>query len=210
MTDVLLFHSVYGCRPAEQAIAGRLRGRGHRVVVPDLFDGRVAATVDEGFAIHGEVGAARVAERAAAAAAAMPAATVLAGVSMGAGVAAELWARRPEAAGVLLLHGIGPLPETPRPGVPLQLHLAEPDDFEDEAFVAEWLATAAERGVAVETFRYPGAGHYFLDASLPDHDAGAATLARQRIAAFVDRMGQGSAPGTFSHLSMRLTGRGQS
>jgi dienelactone hydrolase len=189
VTDVLLFHSVYGCRPAEQAIAERLRGQGHRVVVPDLFDGRTARTVDEGFAICGEVGMAQVAERAAAAAAGMPPETVLAGVSMGAGVAADLWARRPEAAGVLLLHGVGAIPEAPRAGVPLQLHLAEPDDYEDEDFVAEWRALAAERGVAVETFRYPGAGHYFLDASLPDHDAGAAALAWERIEPFIARLG---------------------
>ena len=167
VTDVLLLHSVYGCRPSEQAIAERLRGQGHRVVVPDLYDGRTAATVDAGFAICGEVGMARIAERAAGAAAGMPPATVLAGVSMGAGVAADLWARRPEAAGILLLHGVGAIPEAPRAGVPLQLHLAEPDDYEDEALVAEWRALAAERGVAIEAFRYPGAGHYFLDAAFP-------------------------------------------
>lgn len=186
MTDVLLLHSVYGCRPAEQAIAARLRALGHRVVVPDLYDGRVAATVDEGFALHGEIGAARIAERAAAAAAGLAPDAVLAGVSMGAGLAADLWARRPDAAGILLLHGIGPLPDAPRPGIPLALHLAQPDDYEDEDFVGDWLRTAAARGVAVSAFRYPGAGHYFLDESLPDHDPVAAARALERIEAFLD------------------------
>lgn len=189
MSDVLLLHSVYGRRAAETAIAARLEALGHRVVAPDLFDGRAAETVAEGFAIAEAVGRETVAGRAAAAAAAMPPGTVLAGVSMGAGVAAELWARRPAAAGVLLLHGVGALPAAPRPAVPLQIHLAEPDDYEDEAFVADWLATAAARGVAVEAFRYPGAGHYFLDATLPDHDAAAAALASERIAAFLARLG---------------------
>ncbi len=189
MSDVLLLHSVYGRRPAEAAIAAQLEGLGHRVMVPDLFGGRAAETVEEGFAIADDIGMDRIAARAAAAAAEMPAGTVLAGVSMGAGVAADLWARRPAAAGILLLHGIGALPATPRPGVPLQLHLAEPDAYEDEAFVADWLATAAARGVAVEAFRYPGAGHYFLDATLPDHDAAAAALASERIAAFLARVG---------------------
>jgi len=188
MTDVLVFHSVYGCRPAERAIAERLRGLGHRVVVPDLFDGRTAATVDEGFAIHDAVGWPLILERAAAAAADMPPETVLAGVSMGAGVAATLWERRPAAAGILLLHGVGPLPEAPRPGTPLQLHLAEPDDYEDEGFVRAWLATATGRGVSVEAFRYPGAGHYFLDASLPDHDAAAAAFAGERVVALLARL----------------------
>ncbi len=189
MADVLLFHSIYGCRPAEQAIAERLRGRGHRVVVPDLYDGRTVATVDEGFALQGEIGWPRIADRAAAAAAGMPAATVLAGVSMGASVAAGLWAVRPETAGVLLLHGVCELPAAPRAGVPMQLHLAEPDDYEDEGFVQDWLGEAAAKGIAVEAFRYPGAGHYFLDPSLPDHDAAAAALAWTRIGPFVDGLG---------------------
>jgi dienelactone hydrolase len=191
MTDVMLFHSVYGCRPAEQEIAARLRRLGHRVVVPDLYDGRTAETVDEGFAIYGKIGADHIAERAAAAAADMPPAAVLAGVSMGASVAAGLWALRPQAAGILLLHGVCALPDALRPGIPLQLHLAEPDAYEDETFVADWLADAAGRGIAVEAFRYPGAGHYFLDASLGDHDAAAAAHAWERIEPFVARLGSG-------------------
>ena len=188
MSDVLLFHSVYGRRPAEQAIAERLRGLGHRVIVPDLYDGRVAASVTEGFALQEEIGWTRIAERAAKAASDMPPETVLAGVSMGAGVAAELWAVRPAAAGILLLHGICALPAEPRQGIPLQLHLAEPDEYEDEDFVAEWLDAAANRGIAIEAFRYPGAGHYFLDPALPDYDAVAAALAWERIVPFLARL----------------------
>jgi dienelactone hydrolase len=188
MADVLLFHSVYGRRPAEAVIADRLRADGHRVTVPDLFGGRTAPTVEEGFAILEEVGWAAVAGRAEAAAADLPPETVLAGVSMGAGVAGHLWQQRPAASGVLLLHGVCELPAQPRPGQPVQLHLAEPDPFEEEEFVADWLAQAASISLVMEVFRYPGAGHYFLDAALPDHDAAAAALAEERIRAFLSRI----------------------
>jgi dienelactone hydrolase len=43
---VVLFHSVYGLRPAVRAAAGRIRATGHEVVVPDLFDGRTTDDVE--------------------------------------------------------------------------------------------------------------------------------------------------------------------
>jgi dienelactone hydrolase len=185
MAEVVLFHSVYGLRPAEQAAAERLRAAGHRVVTPDLYGGRTTESIDEGFALREAIGWPAICERAAAAVAGLPAETVLAGVSMGAGVVGALWPFRPETAGVLLLHGTAELPSAPRPGVPLQLHVADPDAYEPADEVADWLGVALRRGIAAQVFRYPGAGHYFTDASLPDHDPAAAALAWQRALAFL-------------------------
>ena len=118
-----------------------------------------------------------------AAAASLPPETVLAGLSLGAQVAGEVWATRPETAGVLLLHGPCEIPIDARAGLPVQAHLAEPEPFDDEGFLADWAEGARRAGVAFELFRYPGAGHYFTDASLPDHDASAARLATERRSA---------------------------
>jgi dienelactone hydrolase len=49
MVDVVLFHSVYGRRPAVLDAADLLRVAGHTVIAPDLYAGQVAANVDEGF-----------------------------------------------------------------------------------------------------------------------------------------------------------------
>jgi dienelactone hydrolase len=43
-------------------------------------------------------------------------------------------------------------------------------------------------GLGFELYRYPGAGHYFTDATLPDHDPGAAALATERVLAFLARL----------------------
>lgn len=188
MATILLFHSVLGLREVERAAADRLRQAGHAVVAPDLFDGATAEGYDEGFAILDRLGMPAVLASAEAAAAALPPEAVLAGLSMGGGVAAHLWARRPEAAGVLLLHGIAEAPPTPRPMLPVQVHLAEPDPFEDETFVVDWAGAAARAGIALEIFRYPGAGHLFTDPSLPDHHADAAALVWRRVAAFLDAL----------------------
>ena len=155
MADVVLFHSIRGLRPAEHAAAERMRAAGHSVIVPDLFDGRATDSVDEGFALEAEIGWERICERAEAAVAGLPPATVLAGVSMGAGVVGHLWPQRPQTAGVLLLHGVTELPPAPR-AIPLQVHLAEPDEYETEDWVEAVVQAAAEAGIAAEVFRYPG------------------------------------------------------
>lgn len=185
MADVVLFHSILGLRPAEAAIAARLRAAGHAVTTPDLYDGLRTDGYDEGFRMHDAIGDAELLRRAREAVAAMPARTVLAGVSMGGGIAGELWKERRETAGVLLLHGPAPLASAPRPGTPVQVHMAEPDPFDEDAFIADWIAEAQALPIAFEAFRYPGAGHYFTDATLADHDAAAAELALDRTLAFL-------------------------
>jgi dienelactone hydrolase len=103
----------------------------------------------------------------------------------GASVACQVLAARPDAAALLLLHGLGPLPDDLRPGLPAQWHMAEPDPYDDEDFLAAWEADARAAGLALDACRYPGAGHLFTDPSLPDHDPAAATLAWRRTTDFL-------------------------
>jgi dienelactone hydrolase len=172
MATILLFHSVRGRRELERAAAERLRAAGHRVTVAALFDGE-------------RLWPEPLLGRAAAAADALPPDAVLAGFSMGANVATQIWAERPATAGLLLLHGLGEIPEAPRAGVPVQAHLAEPDAFAPEDDVAAWQTAAPRKAVGAEVFRYAGAGHLFTDPSLPDHDAAAAALLWERGLAFL-------------------------
>jgi len=186
LATVLLCHSVYGLRDLEREAAARLRAAGHRVATPDLYEGRTAETVEAGFALRDATGWDVMVARAAEAAEALPAETVLAGFSMGAAVAAALWPERPATAGLLLLHGLVALPDNARPGLPVQLHLAEPDPWEDEVFVAEWTADTRGAGLALETFRYPGVGHLFADRTLPDYGEAAAEAMWDRVLDFLD------------------------
>ncbi|MEU0052166.1 dienelactone hydrolase family protein [Streptomyces sp. NPDC006309] len=185
MVHVALFHSVLGLRPADLLAAERLRRAGHEVVTPDLLGGETAATLDQGFRLLGRVGWAAVARRARQTLGGMPDETVLAGVSMGAGVVGEVWPERPAAAGVLLLHATADLPASARPGLRVQLHAAEPDDFAPPERVAALHRAARERGVDLEVFRYPGAGHCYTDPGLPDHDPAAAELTWRRVLDFL-------------------------
>jgi dienelactone hydrolase len=80
------------------------------------------------------------------------------------------------------------VPANARAGLPVQVHLADPDEYESAEYVAGWLAAGERAGLKAEMFRYPGAGHYFLDAALPDYDRKAAVLAEARIVEFLQSL----------------------
>ncbi|WIX97647.1 dienelactone hydrolase family protein [Amycolatopsis mongoliensis] len=193
MTTIALFHSVLGLRPVELGFAARLREAGHRVVTPDLYDGRTASTIEESFALKDTVGWTAVVRRARDAVRDLPAETVLMGVSMGAGVVQEVLPDRPHTAGVVLLHAVGALPASVRAGLPALVHVADPDPIAPPARVTAWCDAAARAGADAEVFRYPGIGHFSTDPESPDHDEPAAGLTWRRVLEFLRRSERGSA-----------------
>ena len=186
MAKIVLFHSMLGLRPVELRAADDLRAAGHEVVTPDLYAGRTAANLDEGFQLKDHrIGWATIEQRARQAVQDLPADTVLAGISMGAGVVSTLLPHRPDTAGVFLLHGLAPIPATARVGLPVQVHVADADKFASPADVAAWIEVAMRAGADPQVFTYQHAGHFFTDASLPDHHAAATTLTWQRVLDFL-------------------------
>ena len=183
MAHVVLFHSILGLRPAEQEIASALAAEGHTVALPDLYDGRATDDYDAGFRLKEEVGDAVIEAHARAAVEEAPDDAVLSGVSFGAFLVGRFWGERPQMPGALLFAGAAPWMTPRRPGFPVSVHVARPDPFDDETFFADWSADAGE--VALDLHRYDGVGHYFLDRSLPDHDAAAAQLCLERALTFL-------------------------
>jgi hypothetical protein len=53
---------------------------------------------------------------------------------------------RPDTAGVLLLHGLAAISTTARGGLPVQLHVADADEFAPPAEVSTWLDAATRTG----------------------------------------------------------------
>ena len=56
MAEVVLFHHVQGMTDGVRAFAEELRVGGHTVHTPDLFDGELPATIDDGLALVGSIG----------------------------------------------------------------------------------------------------------------------------------------------------------
>ena len=177
MTEILLFHHAQGQTQGFLAFADELEAAGHLVHAPDLYDG-------VGYAK--EVGFGTIGERGRLAADGLPNELVYAGFSLGALPAQMLAQTRPGSKGALLFHAAFPASEfggSWPPGVPLQIHM-----MEDDEWAAEDLPAARELAETIdgaELFLYPGDRHLFADNSLPDYDESAATLLKRRVLAFL-------------------------
>ncbi|GHA82914.1 dienelactone hydrolase family protein [Streptomyces termitum] len=186
--DIMLFHSVYGLRPAVGAAAERLRAAGHQVWTPDLFDGWTTDSVEEGMARRDEIGSDELLRRAVLAAAPYSErGLVYAGFSFGASAAQTLALGDERARGLVLLHGTSDLaPNASVDELPVQLHVAEPDPYETDDWLSAWYLQMRRAGADVEVHRYRGAGHLYTDPELPDWDAEAAGRTWAVVLDFLD------------------------
>jgi dienelactone hydrolase len=191
MSEVLLFHHAHGLTPGVTAFADDLRGAGHTVHTPDLFEGRTFGTIEEGVAHAQEVGFGEIIERGERAANELPEELVYAGFSLGVVPAQKLAQTRGGARGALFFYSCLPTSEfgTWPAELPVQIHGMDADPiFVDEGDI-DAARELVESAQDAELFLYPGDQHYFADSTLPSYDEGAATLLKQRVLAFLDRVG---------------------
>jgi len=185
MAEVVVFHHAQGQTAGFLAFTEELRAAGHTVHAPDVYDGKTFAVLEDGVA-HAEqvIGFNTIIERGEQAAADLPSEVVYAGFSLGVLPAQKLAQTRPGAVGALLFHASIPLAEfggSWPPGVALQMHVMEDDEWGD-VNVARELQRTVE---GAELFLYPGSRHLFADSSLADYDAQAADLLMERVLAFL-------------------------
>jgi dienelactone hydrolase len=192
-SEIVLFHSALGLRPAVVDFAARLRAAGHRVHTPDLFDGEVFDSMEDGEKKRDLLGIPELMKRAAASVAPLGDALVFGGFSMGAAAAEFLAATRSGAKGAVLMHGVVPLELTGAvswPGaVPVQIHYAKHDRSVDAAVVDTLTTKVRASGAGAEVHVYDGSGHLFADAGSVDYDAKSAELMIERVLAFVKACG---------------------
>src|SRR5262245_54739450 len=196
MAELVLFHHVQGLTDGVLEFAEELRAGGHIVHTPDLFDGQIATSIEEGLGLTETIGENVLGERADRAVADLPKELVYGGFSFGAASAQRLAQTRPGARGALLYEScisitgewsFGPWPD----GVAVQIHGMDKDPF----FALEGDIDAARELVKTigpelgELFVYPGDRHLFADSSLPSYDADAAALVVQRSREFLGRVG---------------------
>jgi dienelactone hydrolase len=191
MADVLLFHHALGPTDGLHAFANELREAGHAVHTPDLFEGRMFGSIEDGVGYAREVGWDEIMARGERAAEALPNELVYGGFSLGVMPAQMLAQNRPGARGALFFYSCVPPEEFGEwpAGLPVQIHGADADPI----FMEQGDADSARELVAsvddAELFLYPSDQHYFADSSLPSYDADATRLLTQRVLEFLARVG---------------------
>ena len=190
MAEVVLYHHAQGLTDGVRSFADDLRRAGHTVHTPDLYEGNIYATLDEGLEYAKKTGFGAIAERGVQAAQSLSERLVYAGFSLGVVPAQQLAQTRPGAVGALFYYSCLPVEEfgTWPDGVPVQVHGMDEDPFFTEEGgdldAAKALVAATDQA---ELFLYPGKEHLFADASLPGYDEAAAALLLQRTLSFLDR-----------------------
>jgi dienelactone hydrolase len=186
MTDVLVFHHSQGLTPGIMSFAQRLSAAGHRVATPDLYDGELFDTVDNGVAYAEHIGFDTIIDRAAGVASSLDDPFVCIGFSLGVLPAQNLAQSHRRARGAVLCHGavaVNTFANGWPDGVELQLHSA-PDDRWGDHDEAVALAAAVPGS---ELFTYDTTAHLVVDDSLPTYDATIADQIVARTLALLDR-----------------------
>jgi dienelactone hydrolase len=189
MAELVLYHHAQGLTDGVRSLADEIRSAGHTVHTPDLYDGKTFDSIDDGMGNARQIGFETLLENGKAAAEALPNEIVYAGISLGVLPAQALAQTRPGAKGAVFISGAFPPSEFDGPwpeGVPLQIHMMENDEW-----IAEGDLDAArelEASSNAELLLYQGDKHLFVDASLADHDEGAATDLLERMLGFLDRV----------------------
>ncbi|GJM40727.1 MAG: dienelactone hydrolase [Ardenticatenaceae bacterium] len=193
-SGVLVLHPWWGLNEDIKNVADRLAEAGFVALAPDLYDGRIATTIEQAEKLSAELDdetANPIIEAAISALLAHEACQdgqigVL-GFSMGAMFA--VWAAHNQPAqvsSVVLFYGAGWTNQTNTQASYLG-HFAENDPYEDDAFIDQFKEKLIENGRPTTFHIYPNTGHWFFEPSRTDaYDETAANLAWERTLAFLN------------------------
>lgn len=187
MIDVIVFHHAHGLTRGVEQFAERLSGAGHRVMVPDLYDGEHFDDLDDGVEHAQQIGFDTLIDRGAGVAAGTddPFATV--GFSLGVLPAQHLAQTHSRCRAAVLCHAaipLGTFAEQWPDDVALQLHSCDRDRLGDHP---ESVALAAAVAGA-EFFSYGSDVHLPADDSLPGYDPAIASAMMERTIDFLARV----------------------
>jgi len=188
---VLVLHAWWGLKPFFKQVCDRLAEQGFTALAPDLYQGRIAQTIDEAKALMQERQSELMGETVKAAKTHLLSTVkgksiAIIGFSMGAGWAIDTAADAPEVSAAVLFYGAGEADFTHAKAKFLG-HFAEVDEWESLDYVREMEQSMKAAGLDVTIHVYPGVGHWFVEEDRPEFDATAAKLAWDRTFEFLKK-----------------------
>ncbi len=190
---VLVLHAWWGLNDTFKGVCKRLADAGFVAFAPDLYHGKVVATIPEAEKAVHDLDGKQAGDDVADAArflfqhpGTVGRGLAVIGFSLGANFALDLSASGTEGVrSVVLFYGTGGGDFSKSRAAYLG-HFAENDPFEPKAGVDELEATLKSAGRPVTFHRYPGTGHWFFEPDRPDaYNRAAADLAWDRTVAFL-------------------------
>jgi carboxymethylenebutenolidase len=190
---VMVIHAWWGLNDFFKQLCDRLAQAGFVAFAPDLYEGRVAETIEQAAAYRDQVDWKKAITLLRGGVEALrhhPRTTDqpigVMGFSLGAAVALSLLGRMPQdMRAVVLFYGTG---ESNFQGVQAAVlgHFAEHDDYEDPREIDGLEKALKAAGIDTTFYTYPGTGHWFFESDQPNaYKADAAQLAWDRTISFL-------------------------
>ena len=188
---ILLLHAWWGLKPFFKQVCNQLAEQGFTVLAPDLYQGRIATTIDEAQALLEKrdlelmvntVNAAKDHLRKL-----VKGKIGLVGFSMGGGWALEIASTSPEQIGAMVIfYGNGEA-DYGKITANVMGHFSDNDEWEPNEYVDMTFAALKKAGVNTTHHVYPGVAHWFVEEDRPEYDPAAAQLAWDRTFDFLKK-----------------------
>lgn len=185
---VLVLHAWWGLKPFFKLVCDRLAEQGFTALAPDLYQGRIARTIDEAkafmeqnnFELMGDTVEAAVKHLKAQTGAPLG----VVGFSMGSAWALVVAANEPDVKAVVQFYGAGEA-DYSQIKARVQGHFAEVDEWEPLQYVRMMEDGMKAAGLDVTLHLYQNVAHWFVEEDRPEFDAATAALAWERTFEFL-------------------------
>lgn len=188
---VLVLHAWWGLKPFFKQTCDQLAAQGFTALAPDLYQGRIAKTIDEAKALLEQrdselmgniVKAAK--DHLTALHPGQPVAVL--GFSMGAAWSLVVAEDDPDVSAAVLFYGAGEA-DFSKVKAKILGHYAEVDEWEPLEYVRAMEADMKTAGLDVKLHIYPKVGHWFVEEDRPEYDSASALLAWSRTYEFLKK-----------------------
>ncbi len=186
---VLVLHAWWGLKPFFKQVCDQLAIQGFTVLAPDLYQDRIAKTIDEAKALMEQRDSELMGDTVKAAKIYLSSLCAdkpigVLGFSMGADWSLTVAANEPDVAAVVLFYGAG-IVDFSQVKAKILGHYAEIDEWEPLEWVRKMEADMKSAGLDVTLHIYPKVGHWFIEKDRPEYDSASALLAWSRTFEFL-------------------------
>lgn len=186
---ILVLHAWWGLKPFFKQVCDKLAAQGFTALAPDLYQERIAKTIDEAKALMEQRDSEFMGDIVKAAKDYLASLRVdkpigVLGFSMGAAWSLEVAANEPDVSAAVLFYGAGDA-DFNHVKAKILGHFAEVDEWEPIEYVRKMEADMKAAGLEVTLHTYPKAAHWFVEEDRPEYDSASALLAWSRTYEFL-------------------------